>query len=53
MPINQNRNKDDMAINLDTIIFHGEFYKLDLGNATMQLCVNTSVGIYSYRDPLF
>ena len=39
IPSNRNSNTDDLEINLDTIIYHGAFYQIDLGNATMQLCL--------------
>ena len=55
IPIRRNRNSniDDLAINIDTIIFNGEFSQLALGNAPMQLGLNTLLDMYSYRDPLF
>ena len=55
MPLQRhhNSNKDDLEINLDTIICYGAFYKPYLGNATMQQGFKTSVNMYIYRDILF
>ena len=53
IPRNLNSNTDDLEINLDTRIFHGAFYQLDLVNATMKLGLKTSVDMYSYRYTLF
>ena len=37
IPRNRNSNTDDLEINVDTRIFRGAFFQIDLVNETMQL----------------
>ena len=43
IPRNRNSNTNDLEINIDAITFYGAFYQLDLGNATIQLSLETSL----------
>ena len=47
IPIKLNSFTDDLEINIDTRIFHRSFSQLDLGNATMQPSLETSVHMCS------